>query len=76
MYVHGLLKDEADHEEPMEIDAVDVASIKKEKKKKKDKSSGDKPPKAKNALLSFDDDFNEGEIRNYCIMIFSYLCVY
>jgi hypothetical protein len=46
----------------MEIDAVDVASIKREKKKKKDKSSGDKPAKTKNALLSFDDDFNEGEI--------------
>jgi hypothetical protein len=60
MYV--LLKDEADHDEPMEVDAVDVAAIKKEKKKKKDKSSSDKPAKTKNALLSFDDDFNEGKI--------------
>lgn len=45
----------------MEVDSVDVASIKKEKKKKKDKSHSEKPAKTKNALLSFDDDFNEGE---------------
>ncbi|XP_059485631.1 PAX3- and PAX7-binding protein 1 [Neocloeon triangulifer] len=50
-------------EEPMEIDAVEVTTIKKEKKKKKE-SENDEKSKAKNTLLSFEEDLldDDGEV--------------